>query len=38
LPGSQLPLSIDGEDQYRIKNADEEHERVVKESDLERAF
>jgi hypothetical protein len=34
----QLPLSSDGEDQYRIKNADEEHERAVKESDLERAF
>jgi hypothetical protein len=33
----QLPPSSDGEHQYRIKNAGEQHERVAKESDLERA-
>jgi len=33
----QLPFSSDGELQYRIKNAGENYERVVKESDLERA-
>ena len=33
----QLPPSSEGEDQYRIKNSGEKHERVVKESDLERA-
>jgi hypothetical protein len=32
----QLPSSGDGENQYRIKSAHENHERVVKESDLER--
>jgi hypothetical protein len=32
----QLPDSSDGEHQYRIKNAREQHERVVKESELER--
>jgi hypothetical protein len=33
----QLPHSTDGEHQYRIKHAREQHERVVKESELERA-
>jgi hypothetical protein len=33
---SQLPHSPDGEHQYRIKHAGEQHERVVKESELER--
>jgi hypothetical protein len=33
----QLPSSGDGEHQYRIKSAREHHERVVKESELERA-
>jgi len=33
----QLPPASDGEHQYRIKNAGEQHERVAKESDLERA-
>jgi hypothetical protein len=33
----QLPLSTDGELQYRIKNAAEKHERVVKESELDHA-
>jgi hypothetical protein len=33
----QLPSSSDGENQYRIKNASEYHERVAKESELERA-
>jgi hypothetical protein len=32
----QLPHSTDGEHQYRIKHAREQHERVVKESELER--
>ena len=32
----QLP-QYDGDYQYRIKSAREEHERVVKEQDLERA-
>ena len=29
-------LPPEGDDQYRIKNADEPHERVVKESQLDR--
>jgi hypothetical protein len=33
----QLPSSNDGEHQYRIKSTREDHERVAKESDLERA-
>jgi hypothetical protein len=33
----QLPFSSDGELQYRIKNAAEDYERVVKESDLDHA-
>jgi len=33
----QLPPSSDGEHQYRIKNAGEQHERVAMESDLQRA-
>jgi hypothetical protein len=33
----QLPHSTDGEHQYRIKHPHEQHERVVKESELERA-
>lgn len=33
----QLPRSTDGEQQYRIKNDCEQYERVVKESELERA-
>jgi hypothetical protein len=32
----QLPYG-DGEYQYRIKSAREQHERVVKESELDRA-
>jgi hypothetical protein len=32
----QLLPPQDGDYQYRIKNADEPHERVVKESELER--
>jgi len=32
----QLPVD-DGECRYRIKSIREQHERVVKESDLERA-
>jgi hypothetical protein len=31
-----LPTEEGGEYQYRIRNADEPHERVVKESELER--
>ena len=30
----QLPHSSDGEHQYRIKNEDEQYERVVRESQL----
>jgi len=33
----QLPAGDDGERQYRIKNVQEQHERVVKESELQRA-
>jgi hypothetical protein len=33
----QLPAASDGEHQYRVKSAREHYERVVKESDLERA-
>jgi hypothetical protein len=33
----QLPSSGDGEHQYRIKNVHEQHERVAKESELQRA-
>ena len=33
----QLPSSTDAEHQYRIKHAREQHERVVKESELEQA-
>jgi hypothetical protein len=33
----QLPLSTDGELQYRIKNAAENYERVAKESELDHA-
>jgi hypothetical protein len=33
----QLPSGVDGEHQYRIKNVHEQHERVVKESELQRA-
>jgi hypothetical protein len=33
----QLPANADGERQYRVKSAREQHERVVKEGDLERA-
>jgi hypothetical protein len=32
-----LPSASDGEHQYRIKSPGEQHERVAKESDLERA-
>ena len=32
-----LPAGADGEFQYRIKNADEPHERVVKEHQLSPA-
>jgi hypothetical protein len=31
----QLPIGEDGERQYRLKSADENHERVAKESELE---
>jgi hypothetical protein len=31
----QLPTGDDGERQYRLKSADESHERVAKESELE---
>ncbi len=33
----QLPFNDEGERQYRVKSAREQHERVVKESELERA-
>jgi hypothetical protein len=33
----QLPSGDDGERRYRIKTAREQHERVAKESELERA-
>jgi hypothetical protein len=33
----QLPPADDGEHQYRIKNTNEQHERVAKESELQRA-
>jgi hypothetical protein len=33
----QLPTSDDGELRYRIKNPHEQHERVAKESELQRA-
>jgi hypothetical protein len=33
----QLPSGDDGELRYRIKTAREQHERVAKESELERA-
>jgi hypothetical protein len=32
-----LPAAEDGERTYRIKSPNEPHERVVKESDMERA-
>jgi len=34
---TQLMPSEDGDFQYRIRNVNEPHERVVKESDLDRA-
>ena len=34
---TQLLPSEDGDQQYRIRNANEPHERVVKESQLDRA-
>ena len=33
----QLPVSDGGERCYRIKNTNEQHERVAKESELQRA-
>ncbi|MBN8920960.1 MAG: hypothetical protein J0H62_09870 [Rhizobiales bacterium] len=33
----RLMPALDGESQYRIKNVREQHERVAKESQLERA-